>query len=110
MLLAAGGHVSTDPKTITPDGFNKLIDQTIKAIVDERFSEAVEGLQDLAQLMRTGGQPAQSFVDLATYIENEAVERSKQGEAVRIMLKRALHEARVRRNGHALLVPSSATH
>jgi hypothetical protein len=57
---------------------NQKIDECINQLSDDRVDSGVECLHELAILWKTAGSTHQSFVDLCTYIEREAGEKSDE--------------------------------
>lgn len=58
------------------DTVDKTITEVINAFAQEKWAEGKEGLQDLASWYKSSGAGVETFIDLCTYIENEAVGKS----------------------------------
>lgn len=63
-------------KKISENKINKIIDEAIKELVDGNYKQAKEAIAELAHLYKSAGQTKETFIELCTYIENEAVEKT----------------------------------
>jgi len=86
-----------------PD-INKMIDEAIKQLADDRVDSGIEALYELAILWKTSGAGRQSFADICEYIEREAAELSDE-TFVAIKIHNALIRVREQKNGTMLLRP-----
>ncbi len=60
----------------TEETINKIIDDAILALIGEEWGLAKEALEELAHVYKSAGSSLETFIDLCTYIENQAVEQT----------------------------------
>lgn len=60
----------------TEETINKIIDDAILALIGEEWRLAKEALEELAHLYKSAGASRETFVEICTYIENEAVKQT----------------------------------
>ena len=63
-------------KKISENMINKTIDEAIVELIAENYKQTKLALEELAHLYKSAGQSRETFIELCTYIENEAVERT----------------------------------
>lgn len=91
-----------DPLEAISDPINKLIDEAIDQLADDNPTLGAEALQELAKIFAKAGQPIQSFLNIRTYIINEAIAKT---DPLFISLKLESAEAKLReaRNGTRII-------
>ena len=77
---------------------NRLIDETIDQLADDRVDSGVEALYELAILWKSAGAPKEAFIDICSYIEQEATEKSDE-TFVQMKIQQALIKIREQRHG-----------
>lgn len=60
---------------MTEDGINDLIDECINHLCDDNAEHGAESLAELAIIWHRAGLTKQSFIDMRTFIKNQAFER-----------------------------------
>lgn len=70
---------------LTAEMFGKIIDETTKAMANEQFPVAAEGLKELASLYKSAGANVQTFCELTDYIERCAINMSGNPDIVNKM-------------------------
>jgi len=55
---------------------NKIIDEAIAELIKGDYKQAKAAIEELAHLYKSAGQSKETFIELCTYIENEAVEKT----------------------------------
>jgi len=83
---------------------NKLIDETIAELADDRVDAGVENLYELAIIWKSAGLPRESFADICGYIEQEAAKKSDE-TFVQIKIQNALIKIREQKHGIILMRP-----
>jgi len=83
---------------------NKLIDETIAELADDRVEAGVENLYELAIIWKSAGLSRESFADICGYIEQEAAKKSEE-TFVQIKIRNALVKIREQKHGKILLRP-----
>ena len=83
---------------------NKMIDECIDQLSDDRVDSGIDALYELAILWKTSGAGRQSWSDICEYIEREASEKSDE-TFVAIKIHNALVRVREKKNGSILLRP-----
>ena len=64
---------------ITENKVNKIIDEAIFALIGEDWRVAKGAVQELAHIYKSSGASRETFIEICTYIENEAVEQTGNG-------------------------------
>jgi len=77
---------------------NKLIDETIDELADDRVDAGVENLYELAIIWKSAGLPRESFADICGYIEQEAAKKSEE-YFISIKIRDALVKIREQKHG-----------
>ena len=83
---------------------DKLIDDCIDELADDRVDAGVENLYELAILWKSAGLDRDSFADICGYIENQATEKSDE-TFVQMKIHNALVRVREQKHGKILLRP-----
>lgn len=60
----------------TEETVNKIIDDAILALIGEEWEQAYQAIAELAHIYKSAGSSLETFIELCTYIENEAVEQT----------------------------------
>jgi|GEM_PF-2329570 hypothetical protein len=63
-------------KKISENTVNKTIDEAIVELVKGDYKQAKLAIEELAHLYKSAGQTKETFIELCTYVENEAVKRT----------------------------------
>jgi len=89
----------------TENHIDKLIEECIDNLCDDNINRGAESLQELAQNFAKGGMTQQSFMDIRTFIINQAKERT---DALFIDAKLKLSEQflREKRTGSVIIQTS----
>ncbi len=82
---------------------DKLIDDAIEALSDDRVDAGVENLYELAILWKSAGMDAASFSDICGYIEREAAAKSDE-TFVQVKIQNALIRIREQKHGKIVRV------
>ena len=83
---------------------DKLIDDTIDELSDDRVDAGVENLYELAIIWKSAGMSRDSFADICGYIEYEAAKKSDE-TFVQIKIQNALIKIREQKHGIILMRP-----
>ena len=83
---------------------DKLIQECIDQLADDRVDSGVEALYELAIMWKSAGVPRQSFIDMCGYIEKSAANKSDE-TFVQMKIHNALVRVREQKNGSILLRP-----
>ena len=83
---------------------NKMIDEAIDQLSDDRVDSGVEALYELAILWRSSGASRESWVDICQYIEREATEKSDE-TFIQIKIGNALTKIRETKTGSVIWRP-----
>jgi len=83
---------------------NKLIDETIDQLADDRVDSGVECLYELAIIWKSAGLTREDFADICGYIEMEATKKSDE-TFVQIKIQNALIKIREQKHGIILMRP-----
>jgi len=77
---------------------DRMIDDAIAQLADDKADSGVELLQELAIIWKSAGMTRQSFMEICTYIQNEASERSESA-FVEMKMAAALKKSRESKRG-----------
>jgi len=83
---------------------DKLIDDTIDELSDDRVDAGVENLYELAIIWKSAGLTREDFADICGYIEQEATKKSDE-TFVQIKIQNALIKIREQKHGIILMRP-----
>lgn len=81
---------------------DRMIDQAIDQLADDKADSGVELLQELAIIWKSAGMTQQSFMEICTYIQNEASDRSDSA-FIDMKMSVALKKAREKRTKSVIL-------
>ena len=82
---------------MTPD-VDRMIDDCIEQLADERVDEGVDLFYELAVLWKSAALSRQSFIDICHYIQTEAGNKSDE-TFVQMKITAALKKARENKHG-----------
>jgi len=80
---------------------DKLIQECIDQLADDRVDSGVEALYELASMWKTAGIGRDSFVDMCSYIEQSAAKKS-DSHFVSMKIHNALVKVREQKNGSVI--------
>ena len=82
---------------------NNVIDEAICFLADDRVDAGIDNLYELAIMYKSAGIPATSFVDICSYIEQQAIAKSDE-QFVKQKINIALTKIRGQKRGAILRV------
>lgn len=85
-------------KPLTSKKFNKMIDEAIDQLSDDRVDSGINILYKLAELFKSAGASRESFAEICAYIEREAIERTDEA-FIEMKINAALKKARESKHG-----------
>ena len=83
---------------------DKLIDDCIDELSDDRVDAGVENLYHLAIIWKSAGLTRESFADICGYIEKQAAAKSDE-TFVQIKIQNALIRIREQKHGKIIMRP-----
>lgn len=86
-------------KALTPNAFNKIIDEAINALADENFDLCAEGLEELAHLMKSAGVNQAGFKDMVAHVGSQAARNHPDPRFLDEKLKIAVQDRAKKRGG-----------
>lgn len=81
---------------------DRLIQQCIDELADDRVDSGVEALYELASMWKTAGIGRESFVDMCGYIEQSAAKKS-DSHFVSMKINAALIKIREQKSGSVIV-------
>ena len=90
-------------KALKKKGFNAVMDEVIDLFIKGDFIQGAEGVAEIASLWKSSGQSRQAYLDLMTYIEDTAIEKSGAGEMLRFQIRDALRDFSAKKRGSIII-------
>ena len=85
-----------------PNKVDKLIQECINQLADDRVDAGVEALYELAIIWKSAGLPASSWRDICGYIEQSAIKKSDE-TFVQMKIHNALVRIREKKSGRIVM-------